>query len=59
MDAVHSIKDYQLDLVLPDLPISLSPTDHLVAEDMMMLKATVVDGKGKWEYFGEIVSFGD
>jgi branched-chain amino acid transport system substrate-binding protein len=59
MDAVHSIKDYQLDLVLPDLPISLSPTDHLVAEDMMMLRATVVDGKGKWEYFGEIVSFRD
>jgi branched-chain amino acid transport system substrate-binding protein len=59
MDAIHSIKDYQLDLVLPDLPISLSPTDHLVAEDMMMLRATVVDGKGKWEYFGEIVSFRD
>ena len=59
MDAVHSIKDYQLDLVLPGPTISLSPTDHLVSEDMMMLRATVVDGKGKWEYFGEIISFTD
>jgi hypothetical protein len=24
-----------------------------------MLKATVVDGKGKWEYFGDVVPFRD
>jgi branched-chain amino acid transport system substrate-binding protein len=40
MDAVHSIRDYRLGLLLPGPTISLSPTDHLVAEDMMMLRAT-------------------
>jgi len=59
MDAVHSIKDYQLELSLPGPTITLSPTDHLVAEDMMMLRATVVDGKGRWEYFGQVISFRD
>jgi hypothetical protein len=24
-----------------------------------MLRATLVDGKGKWEYFGEIISFAE
>jgi branched-chain amino acid transport system substrate-binding protein len=59
MDAVHSLRDYQLDLSLPGITITLSPTDHLVVEAMKMLRATVVDGKGKWEYFGELVSFRD
>jgi len=59
MDAVHSIKDYQLDLNLPGLTITLSPTNHLAVEAMKMLRATVVDGKGKWEYFGELISFRD
>jgi hypothetical protein len=59
MDAVHSLRDYQLDLSLPGITITLSPTDHLVVEAMKMLRATVVDGKGKWEYFGELISFRD
>jgi hypothetical protein len=59
MDAVHSFEDYQLELALPGITITLSPTDHLGIEAMRMLKATVVDGKGKWEYFGDIISFRD
>jgi len=41
------------------ITITLSPTDHLAVEAMKMLRATVVDGKGKWEYFGELISFRD
>jgi len=55
MDAVHSFRDYQLDLILPGITITLSPTDHLVTEAMRMLRAH----DGKWEYFGEIISFRD
>jgi branched-chain amino acid transport system substrate-binding protein len=58
MDAVHSFQDYQSDLMLPGITISLSPTDHLAFEAMRMMRATVTaDGKGKWEYFGEVLSF--
>jgi branched-chain amino acid transport system substrate-binding protein len=58
MDAVHSIfKDYQGALTLPGITTDISPTDHLATEAMRMLKATVVDAKGKWEYFGDIIPF--
>jgi len=57
MDAVHSFEDYQADLMLPGVTITLSPTDHLAIESMMLLQAKVEDGKGKWEPFGELLSF--
>ena len=58
MDAIHTIfKDYQGDLTLPGVTITLSETDHLSFEQMRMLRATLVDGKGKWEYFGDVISF--
>ncbi|UCH86665.1 MAG: ABC transporter substrate-binding protein [Dehalococcoidia bacterium] len=59
MDAVHSFQDYQSDLMLPGITISLSPTDHLTFEAMRMMRAMVVDGKGKWEYFGHVISFAE
>ena len=55
--AVESLKDYQGDLNLPGVKITLSDTDHYAIEQMRMLKVTVADGKGKWEYFGELFSF--
>jgi branched-chain amino acid transport system substrate-binding protein len=55
MDAVHSFKDYQLELTLPGITLTLSPTDHLGIEAMRMLRAH----DGKWEYFGEVISFAD
>ncbi len=55
MDAVHSLKDYQLDLSLPGITITLSPTDHLGIDALRMLRAH----DGKWEYFGEVISFRD
>jgi branched-chain amino acid transport system substrate-binding protein len=60
MDAVHTVfKDYQGPLALPGITITLSETDHLSYEDMRMLRATLVDGKGKWEYFGDVISFAE
>ena len=61
LDAVNTIfKNYQGDLALPGITLTLSPTDHLAFEQMKMLKATVTaEGKGKWEYFGDIISFAD
>jgi branched-chain amino acid transport system substrate-binding protein len=55
MDAVHSLKDYQGDLTLEGITQTLSPTDHLATEAMRMLRAH----DGRWEYFGEIISFRD
>ncbi len=60
MDAVHSLQDYQSDLMLPGITITLSEDDHLPIEQMRMMQATVTaDGKGQWEYFGDIISFAD
>jgi hypothetical protein len=53
MDAVYSLKDYQGELTLPGITITLSPTDHLAIEAMRMLKAH----NGKWEYFGDTIPF--
>jgi branched-chain amino acid transport system substrate-binding protein len=60
MDAIYDFKDYQGDLSLPGITMTLSPTDHLSFEAMKMLRATVTeDGKGKYEYFGDIISFAE
>jgi len=57
MDAVHDFKDYQSELSLPGVTLTLNPTDHWGFEAMRMRRATLVDGKGKWEYFGDVISF--
>jgi branched-chain amino acid transport system substrate-binding protein len=60
MDAIYDFKDYQGDLSLPGITMTLSPTDHLSFEAMKMLRATLTeDGKGKYEYFGDIISFAE
>jgi hypothetical protein len=61
MDAIYATyQNYQGPLNLPGVTTTLSPTDHLATEAMKMLKATVTaEGKGKWEYFGDIISFRD
>jgi len=57
MDAVESIKDFHSDLLLDDVNISFSDTDHTAFESGHMLKAIVENGKGRWEYFGPLVEF--
>jgi len=58
MDAVHSFEHYQSELSLQGVTLTLSPTDPFGFEAMRMLRATLTaDGKGKWEYFGDVISF--
>jgi len=57
MDAVHSLKDYQLDLALPGVTLTYSEDDHIGPEALQFLRAKIVDGKGVWEYEGELIHF--
>jgi len=57
MDAVHDFKDYQGDLALPGITITLSPTDHLSIEAMRLLQAKREGNQGVWEYIGDTISF--
>jgi branched-chain amino acid transport system substrate-binding protein len=59
MDSIYAtLQNYQGPLNLPGITTTLSPTDHLATEAMRLMRATVTpDGKGKWEYFGDIISF--
>ena len=58
MDALESIKDFHSDLFLDEVNVSFSDTDHTALQTGKMLRATVEDGKGKWEYFGPLFEFG-
>ncbi len=58
MEAVESIQDFHTDLMLDDVSVSFSPTDHTGLQTGHMLKATVDEnGKGKFEYFGPLQAF--
>jgi hypothetical protein len=58
MDAIYTFQDLHNDIGLPGINFTFSPTDHYAVEAMRMLKATVTpEGKGKWEYFGDLLSF--
>jgi branched-chain amino acid transport system substrate-binding protein len=57
MHAVESITDYQSDLTLPGVTITITHEDHVGFEAMKFLRAKIVDGKGVWEYEGELMSF--
>jgi branched-chain amino acid transport system substrate-binding protein len=54
MDAIYRIfQNYQGAITLDGITTDLSPTDHFATEAMKMLRAH----DGKWEYFGDIISF--
>jgi len=57
MDALESIEDFHSDLFLDDVYVSFSDTDHTGLQTGHMLRASVEDGKGRWEYFGPLVEF--
>ena len=57
MDAVASIKDFHSDLLLDDVDISFSESDRIALQNGRMLRITVEDGKGKFEYFGPLFVF--
>jgi branched-chain amino acid transport system substrate-binding protein len=57
MAAVESFKDYQGDLSLPGVTLTFSPDDHIGTEALRLLRAKIKDGKGVWEYEGDLISF--
>jgi branched-chain amino acid transport system substrate-binding protein len=57
MDAIESVKDWRSDLLLEGVNVSFSETDHVALQTGRMLRATVKDGKGKYEYFGPLYEF--
>jgi len=61
MDAVESLKDFAAPpdqaMTLPGVSTTITPEDHIVTEQMRLLRAKIVDGKGVWEYEGDLISF--
>jgi branched-chain amino acid transport system substrate-binding protein len=57
MAAVESFRDYQGDLSLPGVTLTFSPDDHIGTEALRLLRAKIKDGKGVWEYEGELIHF--
>jgi branched-chain amino acid transport system substrate-binding protein len=57
LDAVESIEDWHGDLLIDEVNITFSDTDHTAFQTARMLRASVEDGKGKWEYFGPLFEF--
>jgi ABC-type branched-subunit amino acid transport system substrate-binding protein len=57
MQAVESIQNFHSDLFLDEVSVSFSDTDHRGLETGRMLRATVENGKGNWEYFGPLMEF--
>jgi ABC-type branched-subunit amino acid transport system substrate-binding protein len=57
MNAVESIKGWHSDLLLDDVNVTFSDTDHIGLQAGHMLRATLKDGKGEFEYFGPLFAF--
>jgi len=57
MNAVESLRDWHSELSLPGLTFTVTKEDHVATEAMRFLRAKMVDGKGVWEYEGELMSF--
>jgi branched-chain amino acid transport system substrate-binding protein len=59
MDAVESIEDWHTDLLLDEVNVTFSDTDHIGLQTGRMLKVVVEDGKAGFEYFGPLYVFED
>jgi branched-chain amino acid transport system substrate-binding protein len=57
MDAVESIQGWHSDLLLDEVNVSFSDTDHIGLQTGRMLRVIVEDGKGRFEYFGPLYVF--
>ncbi len=57
MDAVESIQDWHSDLLLDEVNVSFSDTDHIGLQTGRMLRVIVEDGKARFEYFGPLYVF--
>jgi branched-chain amino acid transport system substrate-binding protein len=59
MDAVESIKDWHSDLLLDDVNVTFSDTDHIGLQTGRMLRVVVEDDEARFEYFGPLYVFED
>jgi hypothetical protein len=58
MEAVESLQDFHSDLMLDDVNVSFSDTDHTGLQSGRMLRVVLLEnGKGKFEYFGPLFEF--
>ena len=61
MASVESLDNFTAEesegLQLPGVTVTITDDDHTATESMRFLRAKVVDGKGMWEYEGELISF--
>jgi len=57
MDAVESLDHFEGGVSLPGVSVTITPDDHIATEAMRFLRAKLVDGKGVWEYEGDLISF--
>jgi ABC-type branched-subunit amino acid transport system substrate-binding protein len=55
--ATESIHEWHSPLLLDDVNVNFSATDHTALQTGRMLRSTMENGKGKWEYFGPIMRF--
>jgi len=59
LEAVKSIKDWRSDLMNEGISITFGERDHTAIQAGRMMRATIVDGKGKFEFFGPLFVFKD
>jgi hypothetical protein len=59
MDAVESIEGWHSDLLLDEVNITLSDTDHIALQTGRMLRVVVEDEKAGFKYFGPLYVFED
>ena len=57
MDAVESIQDWHSDLLLDEVNVTFSDTDHIGLQTGRMLRVIIEDGKARFEYFGPLYVF--
>ena len=59
LEAIKSIKDWRSDLMNEGISITFGERDHTAIQAGRMMRATIVDGKGKFEFFGPLFVFTD
>jgi branched-chain amino acid transport system substrate-binding protein len=59
IDAVESIKDWHSDLLLDEVNVTFSHTDHIGLQTGRMLRIVTEEGKAQFEYFGPLYVFED
>jgi ABC-type branched-subunit amino acid transport system substrate-binding protein len=59
LEAVKSIKKWRSDLMNEGIEITFGEKDHTAIQAGRMMRATIVNGKGKFEFFGPLFVFSD